>query len=233
MRKKPAWRLRYRARDTDTHAVGELLDDLVAHGRIVAWAPAVYEPETVAFGGATAMDVAHASSTTTATTCSPTPRRRAAGPARDHVCCAARCCAPPAWTGTSRATSGRRSPSFAPATHPTACHQQRPGRHPRRGDAAAHDRRHPRTCATPRPVGRTPRVGHRVREGRTDASPPRPARAPRPRSAGGPRPPRHLPRQPRRPVPRRTRPPSLSSPSTPSSAHPSRRIHTAAHAHNR
>lgn len=35
-----------------------LLDDLVAHDHIFAWAPAVYEPETIAFGGANAMDFA-------------------------------------------------------------------------------------------------------------------------------------------------------------------------------
>ncbi|WP_176611544.1 methyltransferase, FxLD system [Actinomadura sp. WMMB 499] len=58
MRKHP-WRLRYIPRVAGSSAVAELLDDLAATGRIKAWTPGIYEPETAAFGGNTAMAIAH------------------------------------------------------------------------------------------------------------------------------------------------------------------------------
>ncbi|QCX77838.1 hypothetical protein C9F11_21030 [Streptomyces sp. YIM 121038] len=64
VRKHPHWRLRYfPAPDTDpekavTH-VTEALDSSVSWGVTVDWRPAPYEPETVAFGGAAGMTLAH------------------------------------------------------------------------------------------------------------------------------------------------------------------------------
>ncbi|WP_328478421.1 methyltransferase, FxLD system [Streptomyces sp. NBC_00377] len=57
MNKHP-WPLRYRA-DEPSPAVEALLSDLVKDGTAVSWLPYIYEPETHAFGGAQAMDVAH------------------------------------------------------------------------------------------------------------------------------------------------------------------------------
>ncbi|MFD5299610.1 methyltransferase, FxLD system [Streptomyces mutabilis] len=57
MNKQP-WPLRYRA-DGPSPAVEALLSDLVQDGTVVSWLPGVYEPETEAFGGAAAMEVAH------------------------------------------------------------------------------------------------------------------------------------------------------------------------------
>ncbi|WP_143219907.1 thiopeptide-type bacteriocin biosynthesis protein [Actinomadura sp. CNU-125] len=59
MRKRP-WRLRYLPDDPGSAAITDLLDELAAEGRITAWTSGIYEPETVAFGGDAAMDVAHA-----------------------------------------------------------------------------------------------------------------------------------------------------------------------------
>jgi protein-L-isoaspartate(D-aspartate) O-methyltransferase len=60
IRKTPGWRLRCRPADPGATAVAESLAELAADGCIAAWARGVYEPETVAFGGPAAMDVAHA-----------------------------------------------------------------------------------------------------------------------------------------------------------------------------
>jgi thiopeptide-type bacteriocin biosynthesis protein len=57
MNKPPGWRIRLR--DTDPHLVSQLLDDLTAAGTITAWSPAIYEPETAAFGGITGIDIVH------------------------------------------------------------------------------------------------------------------------------------------------------------------------------
>ncbi|MFH9576255.1 methyltransferase, FxLD system [Streptomyces sp. NPDC017454] len=57
MNKQP-WPLRYRA-DEPSSAVEAMLSDLVQDGTVVSWSPSVYEPETEAFGGAEAMEVAH------------------------------------------------------------------------------------------------------------------------------------------------------------------------------
>ncbi|MFI8952192.1 methyltransferase, FxLD system [Streptomyces sp. NPDC053750] len=58
MNKQP-WPLRYRA-DEPSPAVEAVLSDLVQDGGpVVSWLPCVYEPETEAFGGTEAMDVAH------------------------------------------------------------------------------------------------------------------------------------------------------------------------------
>ncbi|MFD0900118.1 methyltransferase, FxLD system [Actinomadura sediminis] len=58
MRKRP-WRLRYIPTCDAPATIAELLDDLVGAGRINAWTHGIYEPETAAFGGEAAMDVAH------------------------------------------------------------------------------------------------------------------------------------------------------------------------------
>jgi protein-L-isoaspartate(D-aspartate) O-methyltransferase len=57
MNKQP-WPLRYRA-DEPSPAVEALLSDLVQNGTAVSWLPYIYEPETHAFGGPQAMDIAH------------------------------------------------------------------------------------------------------------------------------------------------------------------------------
>jgi protein-L-isoaspartate(D-aspartate) O-methyltransferase len=57
MNKHP-WPLRYRA-DEPSSAVEALLSDLVQEGTAVSWLPYIYEPETHAFGGIRAMDIAH------------------------------------------------------------------------------------------------------------------------------------------------------------------------------
>ncbi|MBY8846194.1 methyltransferase, FxLD system [Streptomyces sp. SP2-10] len=57
MNKQP-WPLRYRAYEPSP-AVESLLSELVKDGVAVSWLPCIYEPETHAFGGTEAMDVAH------------------------------------------------------------------------------------------------------------------------------------------------------------------------------
>jgi thiopeptide-type bacteriocin biosynthesis protein len=64
IRKAPCWRLRlYRSHEAAladvTSTAGAVLDALAANGLISGWRQTVYEPETVAFGGRQAMDVAH------------------------------------------------------------------------------------------------------------------------------------------------------------------------------
>ncbi|NBE51188.1 thiopeptide-type bacteriocin biosynthesis protein [Streptomyces boluensis] len=65
VRKAPHWRLRYHsatgvpAEDAIGH-VTEALDSSVSWGVASGWRPALYEPETVAFGGPTGMTLAHA-----------------------------------------------------------------------------------------------------------------------------------------------------------------------------
>lgn len=59
IRKARTWRLRYKAGDPDSTVVSDLLDNLTAAGRITGWTPGIYEPETVAFGGDAAMEIAH------------------------------------------------------------------------------------------------------------------------------------------------------------------------------
>lgn len=58
IRKEPGWRLRYQPVHPGARA-DDLLADLAAAGHISTWTRGIYEPETVAFGGAAAMDVAH------------------------------------------------------------------------------------------------------------------------------------------------------------------------------
>ncbi|MFI1932370.1 methyltransferase, FxLD system [Streptomyces sp. NPDC020330] len=57
MNKQP-WPLRYLA-DEPSPIIESLLSDLVGDGAVVSWLPAVYEPESEAFGGPDAMDTAH------------------------------------------------------------------------------------------------------------------------------------------------------------------------------
>ena len=57
LRKHPCWRLRFAG--PDIPAVHRVLDDLVAAGDLASWWPAVYEPETAAFGGPAGLDPVH------------------------------------------------------------------------------------------------------------------------------------------------------------------------------
>jgi thiopeptide-type bacteriocin biosynthesis protein len=57
LRKHPCWRIRVRT--PDHAAVRTLLCELAAAGVIAGWRPGIYEPETAAFGGATAMEAIH------------------------------------------------------------------------------------------------------------------------------------------------------------------------------
>jgi thiopeptide-type bacteriocin biosynthesis protein len=57
MNKPPGWRIRLR--NIPAGPAGKLFDDLAAAGAITAWSPALYEPETAAFGGTAGMDIAH------------------------------------------------------------------------------------------------------------------------------------------------------------------------------
>jgi thiopeptide-type bacteriocin biosynthesis protein len=57
VRKHPHWRIRLL--DTDTQAVGDLLDKLTAAGTIAGWQRALYEAETAAFGGPAGIAIAH------------------------------------------------------------------------------------------------------------------------------------------------------------------------------
>lgn len=59
LRKTPAWRLRYQSVNPETKAVDTLLSDLQADGHLARWTRGIYEPETLAFGGPAAMDIAH------------------------------------------------------------------------------------------------------------------------------------------------------------------------------
>lgn len=58
IRKPPGLRLRYKSTDPNS-AVETLLDELAGTGQVVNWTRGIYEPETVAFGGPDAMDIAH------------------------------------------------------------------------------------------------------------------------------------------------------------------------------
>jgi len=61
MRKHPCWRLRLHPTRPDPSArIETALDQLAADGHLDAWWPGIYEPETAAFGGGVAMDIAHA-----------------------------------------------------------------------------------------------------------------------------------------------------------------------------
>jgi thiopeptide-type bacteriocin biosynthesis protein len=57
MNKPPGWRIRLH--ETQSDAARQVLDELVSAGAITAWVPAIYEPETAAFGGTFGMDIAH------------------------------------------------------------------------------------------------------------------------------------------------------------------------------
>ncbi|MCZ0981835.1 methyltransferase, FxLD system [Streptomyces diastatochromogenes] len=57
IRKSPSWRLRFEP--SDTSRLDTALSGLVEEGLVQAWFPGIYEPETTAFGGPAAMDVAH------------------------------------------------------------------------------------------------------------------------------------------------------------------------------
>jgi protein-L-isoaspartate(D-aspartate) O-methyltransferase len=57
--RKASWRLRTRTDDAGNAVIANLLDKLLADGRILDWHRAIYEPETLAFGGPDGMDCAH------------------------------------------------------------------------------------------------------------------------------------------------------------------------------
>lgn len=57
--RKHVWRIRIRTDNAGYAIASDLLDRLTADGRIRHWHPGIYEPETVAFGGPAAMDLAH------------------------------------------------------------------------------------------------------------------------------------------------------------------------------
>jgi thiopeptide-type bacteriocin biosynthesis protein len=63
IRKNPCWRVRFLPEnknvETATRSVHHRLDTLKAAGHIEHWVDAIYEPETYAFGGPTAMKLAH------------------------------------------------------------------------------------------------------------------------------------------------------------------------------
>lgn len=59
LRKSPAWRLRYQPTNPDTTVVDTRLIDLAGSGQVASWTRGIYEPETLAFGGDAAMDIAH------------------------------------------------------------------------------------------------------------------------------------------------------------------------------
>jgi thiopeptide-type bacteriocin biosynthesis protein len=63
VRKQPCWRLRFRPADPSTPnataALHQHLAQLIDTSRISAWTPAIYEPESHAFGGPTGMAAAH------------------------------------------------------------------------------------------------------------------------------------------------------------------------------
>ncbi|MFE2109252.1 thiopeptide-type bacteriocin biosynthesis protein [Kitasatospora sp. NPDC059463] len=64
LRKGDRWRLRYQPATADSAgaasaAVDAVLEDFRATGAITHWTPVIYEPETIAFGGEAAMEVAH------------------------------------------------------------------------------------------------------------------------------------------------------------------------------
>ncbi len=61
MRKHPCWRLRlHPSQPGSSTGIEARLDELAADGQLDAWWSGVYEPETAAFGGGAAMDIAHA-----------------------------------------------------------------------------------------------------------------------------------------------------------------------------
>jgi protein-L-isoaspartate(D-aspartate) O-methyltransferase len=57
MNKQP-WPLRYRGK-RPSPLVQRALDGLVDDGTVTTWAPGIYEPESIAFGGALSMEAAH------------------------------------------------------------------------------------------------------------------------------------------------------------------------------
>ncbi|MBD0737817.1 thiopeptide-type bacteriocin biosynthesis protein [Streptomyces sp. CBMA29] len=59
VRKHPHWRLRYHPGLDATSPITSALDNSVSRGVTTNWHPALYEPETTAFGGPTGMKLAH------------------------------------------------------------------------------------------------------------------------------------------------------------------------------
>ncbi|PRW63102.1 thiopeptide-type bacteriocin biosynthesis protein [Actinopolyspora mortivallis] len=59
VRKHPHWRLRYLGDTTARTYLAQTLEKLTDTGEVTRWVDGIYEPETLAFGGATAMTTAH------------------------------------------------------------------------------------------------------------------------------------------------------------------------------
>src|SRR5260370_5119178 len=63
IRKAPCWRLRFHTGTTSLalmkEFVGRALDDMASQHLITRWWASIYEPESAAFGGSEAMDIAH------------------------------------------------------------------------------------------------------------------------------------------------------------------------------
>lgn len=60
IRKAPSWRLRYEPADSSAQPyLARTLHRATAAGRLTGWRTGIYEPETVAFGGAAGMRIAH------------------------------------------------------------------------------------------------------------------------------------------------------------------------------
>ncbi len=59
IRKVPGWRLRYQADEAGAAAVRDLLTGMANDHHLIRWRDGIYEPETLAFGGPTGMDIAH------------------------------------------------------------------------------------------------------------------------------------------------------------------------------
>jgi len=115
--RKQQWRLRWLPACSTT--AGTFLQTLTSDTPSLTWTSVVCELEPHAFGGDAAMTIAcelfHADSRHLLHWLG---NDRSAS-ARRQSCCAALCFAAPAWTGSSRATSGLGSPTSAPVRPPS------------------------------------------------------------------------------------------------------------------
>jgi thiopeptide-type bacteriocin biosynthesis protein len=105
MNKPPGWRIR--VFDARPDAVGQTLDALSAAGAVAEWNPAIYEPETAAFGGGSAMEIVHS------LFCADTAGVLASSPLGERVSRAARAFRHFAQRHVVRRWAGRRRPPVA------------------------------------------------------------------------------------------------------------------------